>query len=236
MVHFLLTKTQILFFLQSMPMFSCLTHKELFKIVQTSSTMQAEKGKYIFFRGDPSDTMYIIYSGLINEYAYGPGNVEMLVKERRSMDFFGEMGMLNGKPHLITAIAAEDSMLITLKKSIFLSSVRDHAEITQYLLKVYSHRLQEAAERQIAHVYLDAAARLAYQILKMEKEVSGGKINISQEELALRCGMVRQTVAKLLTKWKKLGWLNTNRGIIDKINREALEQLLTISSEADALK
>lgn len=233
MVEPRLTKTQILFFFQEeMPLFSCFSHQELFKVVQSAQTRTVEEEEFIFMKGEPSDTFYIIYSGKIHEYAHGPNEIEMIVKERRRGDFFGEMGMLNGKPQVITAVAAAPCTLITISRSHFLSYVKRYPEISHYLLKIYSKRLEEAAERQIAHVYLDAASRLAYQLLKMEREEGGGPIEISQEDLAMRCGMVRQTVAKLLAKWKRLGWLDTQRGSISGINRQALEQILNFSSDA----
>jgi len=110
------TKTQVLFLLQEMELFSCLTHKELFKLVQQSSIQRVEKGKVIFLRGDPSEIIYVVYSGRISEYAGGLNDLEMIVKERRERDFFGEMGMLSGKAELVTAVAAVDSVLIMIPR------------------------------------------------------------------------------------------------------------------------
>ncbi|HEX9018772.1 MAG TPA: helix-turn-helix domain-containing protein, partial [Anaerolineaceae bacterium] len=49
-----------------------------------------------------------------------------------------------------------------------------------------------------------------------------GYITISQEELAQRSGLIRQTVAKTLGQWRRKGWLLTGRGHIVLLNQNAL--------------
>jgi CRP/FNR family transcriptional regulator, anaerobic regulatory protein len=56
-------------------------------------------------------------------------------------------------------------------------------------------------------------------------EKAKGYVTISQEELAHRTGLIRQTVAKALGKWRRAGWLITGRGRILLLNRKALEEL-----------
>ena len=50
-----------------------------------------------------------------------------------------------------------------------------------------------------------------------------GYVTTSQEELANGTGLIRQTVAKALGKWRRDGWLKTGRGRIVILNRKALE-------------
>lgn len=61
-----------------------------------------------------------------------------------------------------------------------------------------------------------------------EKET--GYIAISQDELAHRTGLIRQTVAKVLGKWRQRGYLLTGRGRIvlrnPKMLKEMAEQII----------
>jgi CRP-like cAMP-binding protein len=71
--------------------------------------------------------------------------------------------------------------------------------------------------------FLDAHARLARVLLELDRQnEERGDITISQEELAQRSGLIRQTVAKTLGQWRRKGWLLTGRGQIVLLNREAL--------------
>jgi CRP-like cAMP-binding protein len=52
-----------------------------------------------------------------------------------------------------------------------------------------------------------------------------GYVTISQDELAQRTGLIRQTVAKVLGKWRRAGWLITGRGRILIVDKKALREL-----------
>jgi CRP/FNR family transcriptional regulator len=48
-------------------------------------------------------------------------------------------------------------------------------------------------------------------------------VTVTQEELAQRVGLTRQTVASTLGKWRRDGWVDTGRGEIRIIKRSVLE-------------
>ncbi|MFN2160389.1 MAG: helix-turn-helix domain-containing protein, partial [Anaerolineales bacterium] len=52
-----------------------------------------------------------------------------------------------------------------------------------------------------------------------------GYMTLSQEDLAQRTGLTRQTVAKILGRWRRAGWLLTGRNRIMLLNREALKKV-----------
>jgi CRP-like cAMP-binding protein len=52
-----------------------------------------------------------------------------------------------------------------------------------------------------------------------------GYVTISQDELAQRTGLTRQTVARFLGDWRRQNYLITGRGRIMILQREALKNL-----------
>jgi CRP-like cAMP-binding protein len=73
---------------------------------------------------------------------------------------------------------------------------------------------------------MDAQARLAHLLLELDKqEKDTGYITISQDELAHHTGLIRQTVAKALGKWRRQGYLLTGRGRIVLLNHKALREM-----------
>jgi CRP-like cAMP-binding protein len=94
------------------------------------------------------------------------------------------------------------------------------------MLEMTATRLQISSEREGALVFMDAQARLAHLLLELDKqEVETGYITISQDELAHRTGLIRQTVAKALGNWRRKGYLLTGRGRIVLLNHKALREL-----------
>jgi len=99
-------------------------------------------------------------------------------------------------------------------------------QLTRRMLELTATRLQMSSERESALVFMDAQARLAHLLLELDKqEVDAGYITISQDELAHRTGLIRQTVAKALGKWRRNGWLITGRGRIVLLDHKALKEL-----------
>jgi CRP-like cAMP-binding protein len=99
-------------------------------------------------------------------------------------------------------------------------------QLTRTLLEITANRLQVSGRRESALAFLDAQARLARLLLELEEqEQDKGYVTISQDELAHRTGLIRQTVAKALGKWRRAGWLITGRGRILILDRKALERL-----------
>jgi CRP-like cAMP-binding protein len=108
----------------------------------------------------------------------------------------------------------------------FLTIVDEEPALARRILKITAERLQRSGEREGALAFLDAQARLARLLLELEKEEKAkGYVTISQDELAHRTGLIRQTVAKVLGRWRRAGWLITGRGRILILNHGALAEL-----------
>jgi len=107
-----------------------------------------------------------------------------------------------------------------------LNVIENEPKLALRILEVTASRLQMSSEREGALVFMDAQARLAHLLLELEKlEADTGYITISQDELALRTGLIRQTVAKALGNWRRKGYLLTGRGRIVLLDHKALRQL-----------
>jgi CRP/FNR family cyclic AMP-dependent transcriptional regulator len=221
---------EILECLRRAPLFQGLAAEDLRRLSRSFVRKRVEKGYVVFMEGDSADELYVVMGGSVLEHVTGPNELEIPVKERLPGDYFGEMGMLLGEPQFVTAIATQPTSLALLPKKEFLALVRSEPSMSLFLLKTLAHRLRQAAEFGIAYAYLDAYARLAYVILGLEEDEGGsGSIKHSQEELAQRCGLARQTVARILGEWRDAGWLRTSRGRIEGIDRLALKQIVSMS-------
>ena len=150
-----------------------------------------------------------------------------MIKERREGDFFGEMGMLLAEPNLVTTVAIRPSVLVTIPRDEFLRLIQSESSLTLYLLSTFARRLKISGEQLTAYAFLDAPARLAYMILRLENdEGNRGSISISQEDLGQRCGLARQTVARVLGEWRSTGCIITRRGRIEVLDRARLNDVM----------
>ena len=213
-------------FLGSIQLFSKLAESSLLALARASSFKHVDKGEILFFQSDPSEAAYIVRTGKISIVLNSPDGREMIINEMRKGDTFGELGILTRKPRSTSAVAQSDSDLLVIPRQAFLQVIDDEPHLARLMLEVTATRLQRSGERESALAFMDAQARLARLLLELEQqETEKGYVTISQDELAHHTGLIRQTVAKVLGKWRRDNWLITGRGRILILNRKALENL-----------
>lgn len=213
-------------FLAEIPLFSQIKEASMQFLARAGRMIDIKKGEVLFFQSDPSEIAYIVRSGGVSIVLSSPDGREMVINEMRKGDLFGELGILTNKNRSTSAIARTDSEVLVIPRGAFLRIVDDEPQLTRRMLELTVRRLQVSSERESALVFMDAQARLAHLLLDLDKqETDTGYITISQDELAQRTGLIRQTVAKALGKWRREGYLLTGRGRIVLLNHRALRQL-----------
>lgn len=217
--------------LKEAPLFQNVSDNSLKRLASVSSLKQVDKGTILYSEGEDAHQLYIVMYGNITEYVSGPNELEMIVKDRKTHDYFGEIAIITDCPQPVTAIASQNSRLVSIPKNEFLAVLRNEPSLSVYIIKILSQRLLLSAKHQIAFLYLDASSKLAYLLLSLEADSKGsGVVESTQENLAQRCGLSRQTVARILGEWNKADMIKTSRGKIEAINKKALKHMITISN------
>lgn len=220
------TVSAILNFISDIPLFSNFSEASSLSLARECTIKLADKGEILFFQSDPSDSAYIVREGNISIILNSLDGREMMINEMQRGDLFGELGILTKKSRSTSAIARTKSELCVIPGQAFLRFIENEPYFARRLLEMTATRLQMSMKRESALAFLDAQARLARLVLALERqEQEKGYVTISQDELAHRTGLIRQTVAKSLGKWRRAGWLITGRGRILILNRKALEDL-----------
>jgi len=220
------TISEILGFLTSIPLFSKLSESSLLSVARECRFKYVGKGEVLFFQSDPSESAYIVRTGNISIILNSTDGREMVINEMHGGDLFGELGILTKKSRSTSAIARANSELLVIPHQAFLRVIENEPQLALRMLEVTAKRLQMSGKRESALAFMDAQARLARLLLELEEqEQDKGYVTISQDDLAHHTGLIRQTVAKALGKWRRSGWLITGRGRILILNRKALEDL-----------
>ena len=220
------TFTEVMGFLGVIPIFSTLSEASCRLLAHESHFKHIERGEILFFQHDPSESAFVVRAGNISIILNSSDGREMVINEMHRGDLFGELGILTHRSRSTSAIARTKSELLVIPGPAFLQVVDREPQFALRMLELTANRLQMSGKRESALAFLDAQARLARLLLELEEqEKDKGYVTISQDELAHHTGLIRQTVAKALGKWRRSGWLITGRGRILILNRKALEEL-----------
>jgi len=226
----------IIQFLRSHPIFERLSESSLEEISHASYIKRIPKGAYLFFQFDPAVAFYLVWQGMIASQLENMDGRELVINEMKAGDCLGELGLLTDQPHSTSAVALTDSVILVVPRSTFLSMLKQEPVLALRLLEITAQRLQDSSRREEALAFHDAAQRLARLLLGLDATASEkGYLSLSQEELAQRAGLTRQTVAAILGRWRRSGWLLTGRGHIVVLNRRELNKLIPSSDSENEL-
>jgi CRP/FNR family cyclic AMP-dependent transcriptional regulator len=114
-------------------------------------------GETVFDAGDAGDKLYIIQSGEI-EIAREDADDQRVVARLGPGDFFGELGVVLGRPCVTRAVAVRSTRLLELDRETLESMCLEQPAIAIRLLRVVVSRLIEA-ERRLAALGVDDLLR-----------------------------------------------------------------------------
>jgi CRP/FNR family transcriptional regulator/CRP/FNR family cyclic AMP-dependent transcriptional regulator len=127
-------------------------------------------------------------------------------------DFFGEMALLDNEPRSATAIAVEESELLSLHRNDFQAVLSDNRSIMGALIRILTARLRRANHQISTLALLDVYGRVARVIVDMAREegkrLKDGRIafrRATHQEIANRIGTTRETVTRMLKDLERQG-------------------------------
>jgi CRP-like cAMP-binding protein len=124
--------------LATFPLLEGVSKRQLRKLVRKATFTELARGERAVTNGAGSDALYIVLGG----------EARMLLPTARSImtgDYFGELGVLGGRPRALHVVATQELHLMKLPRQPVLDLARRHPRVTLALLKDLGARLQHAA-------------------------------------------------------------------------------------------
>ena len=201
--------------LRTVPIFSELTEEELAALSRLALRKRYPKDAVVFFENEEGDFFFMILEGRIKVTILGDDGREVILSMLQEGDFFGEMALLDNEPRSATAIAVEESELLSLHRTDFQGVIGDNLAISVALIKVLTARLRKANHQISTLALLDVYGRVARVIVDMAREegkrLRDGRIafrRATHQEIANRIGTTRETVTRMLKDLERQGLIH----------------------------
>lgn len=213
-------------FLCLIPLFNTLDDKSIEYICLNSYEKTYVKGEVICEKGKQAFYIYVLKEGEATEFALDFHEFSMQIKKRKSLDYFGEMGVLLEEVYATTVIATANSKVITIPGHIFSTAVFSNPDAMKAIIRLFRIALQNSFHNLVSHTMFDAEGRIAYKLIMYLNENNNKKLLLSQEDIGIQCGVSRQTVSRILNEWRRCGYVSLERCSIEITNLEALTDIL----------
>src|SRR6185369_17195157 len=156
--------------LRTVPIFAELSDADIASLSKLATRRRYPKDTVAFLENEEGDFFFMILEGRIKVTILGDDGREVILSVLGPGDFFGEMALLDNEPRSATAIAVEESELLSLHRNDFQTVLNDNRSITSALIRVLSARLRRANHQISTLALLDVYGRVARVIVDMARE------------------------------------------------------------------
>ena len=198
--------------LRTVPIFAELDDTAIATLARLSQKRRCAKDSPVFFENEQGDFFFMILEGRIKVTILGDDGREVILSILSPGDFFGEMALLDNEPRSATAIAIEDTELLSLHRTDFQAVIADNRDIMSALIRILSARLRRANHQISTLALLDVYGRVARVLIDMAREegrrLRDGRIafrRATHQEIANRIGTTRETVTRMLKDLERQG-------------------------------
>ncbi len=130
-------------FLANVPLFKELASDELDRIALSTLEVRATRSEILFHRGDPALGFHIIVFGQVKLAFTSPRGGEKVVDLIGSGQSFGEAVMFMERPHVVTAQALTDSMLLYIAREVVFKELERDPRFVRRVIAGLSSRLHQ---------------------------------------------------------------------------------------------
>jgi CRP/FNR family cyclic AMP-dependent transcriptional regulator len=198
--------------LKKTALFSSLTTDELHQVLKNIVIKNFKKNETILHEENTSEFMYIILDGEAKVVQSTDAGKEIILSVHQSGDFFGELSLIDGKTAPAAVCATRDSVTAIISKHDFFALLLGQNKVLENLLRILCSRLRESMKKIQILNFNNAAQRIKMLFLLLsetygEQTADGTvlKIKLIHQNIADMTGLTRETVTRILDKWRRNG-------------------------------
>jgi CRP/FNR family transcriptional regulator len=216
--------------IKKLTLFSELLEQDLERIASISMERNYKKNMIIFMEEEPGDAFYYIRSGKVKIFRTYEDGREHILRILGEGDVFGEVTLFSNINYPASASTYEDAIIGIIKNADLETLIKANPELSLKLLKLFANKLIFAQQKIKDLTFNDVFSRTASQLLKLAKEYgvktekgTSIKIQLSRQELAEMVGTTRETISRVISKFKKEKSVSENTDNLLILNFEKLE-------------
>jgi len=194
--------------------------KTLLARVDGGKTVASYRRKEVVFaQGDPADLDYYLQKGRVKLTVVSKQGKEAVVGLVNADMFFGEGCLAGQRARMSTATATEDATILCIPKKDMIRLLHTDPKFSELFMTYLLSRNIRFEEDLVDQLFNSSEKRLARILLLLAHFGKEGKQEpaipkISQEILAGMIGTTRSRVSHFMNKFRKLGFIDYNGGML----------------------
>lgn len=201
-------------------LFGALHDEALVQLAAAARTRTYGKGQYIWYQGDPGDTLLVVCEGLVKVVLGSEGGEEAVLVTLGGCEILGELAVLDGAPRSASVVAVEPTTALLLARPTVLEVMARHPAVLDAMLRALGRLVRRLTEQTGDLVFLDLGGRLAKLLLRLaeDRPPTADPIvldtGLSQSDLAAMIGATRPAVNRVLHAFAARGLISVDGQVI----------------------
>lgn len=216
-----LNPEQIAHFVGGIAPFELLKTEQLRVMAKHMRVRQLEAGEMLWLQGQKVPYFTIVFSGRIRTVRRTSSGEEKLVSILETGRHFGLAEIITDARSAVTLTAAQPSLILTMAKRSLQRELLGNADICYRLMQTMARAIFGLTRELERASFENVHTRLARVLLKRAAE-RGSQGDVRHEDLAMQLGVSRETVSRVLSEFRKKGYLETGYRKIVVRNRAGL--------------
>jgi CRP/FNR family transcriptional regulator len=129
------------------------------------------------------------------------------------------LGLMADETYSGEAVAATEARLVMIPRGLFLQLMDSEPAFRSFVFSALGRRMQDVTRLLEQVAFASIESRLAAALIEL---ATGDLVQATQAELAARIGSAREVVTRRLDAFQRAGWVQTDRGVVRLVNRDAL--------------
>ena len=187
--------------------------EELKSIGKRKTTLHIQKGEVIFSEGTSLRGVYCLRNGKCKLTKLAPNGKEQIVRFIRKGELVGHRSVISNSVAHLTVTALEEMDVCFIPKNDILELFKNNSEFSLEITRSLAEDLDEANSSIANMAQKNVRERLAESLLFFEKifgvdEEGFISVTLTREEIANAIGTATESTIRLLSEFKKEGYIS----------------------------
>lgn len=186
-----------------------------------------KKKSEIYSEGDIPLHVYFVKSGNVKTFKSHPDGKELIMNLYSANDFFGFEPILEDTNYTESAVAMQETELISIPRYDFMLMIQSHPDVSKSFIHLLCKKVAQRESQLLNLAYNSVRQRTAEALLKSETlKDSQSVISISRDDLAKMVGTASESVIRVLSDFKDEGLIEIEGGKIRLKSPARLEKVV----------
>lgn len=219
-------------------LFCDLPREALVKLQNIKATSVYPKGALLCLEGQPPRGVFVLCTGRAKLTTTSAEGKSIILRIAEPGEVLGLTAVVSNTPYEATIETLEPSQANFISQVDFVQFVQEHPDVGMKVAKQLTHNCK-CAYGEIRSIGLSNSVpeKIAKLVLKWsehplefprrQSHEIAIRVTLTQEEIAQFVGTSRETVSRVLSEFRRKGWLRIKGATWTILNKHALEHLVT---------